>query len=54
MEKQILDKLIQIKEDYSKIQEQLMNPEVHSDVKLVTSLNKNEKKLRNKVELYDK
>lgn len=54
MEKQIYDKLIQIKEEFSKANDELMKPEVLSDVKQVTSLNKLIKKNQPKVELFDK
>ncbi len=54
MEKVILDKLIQIKKEYSEANEQLMDSEVLSDVKKVTALNKLIKKHQEKVNLFDK
>ncbi len=54
MEKQIHDKLIQIKEEYTQANEKLMDPEVLSDVKQVTSLNKLVKRHEAKVALFDK
>ncbi len=54
MEKQIHDKLIQIKEEYTQANEKLMDAEVLSDVKQVTSLNKLVKRHEAKVALFDK
>ncbi len=53
MEKQIHDKLIQIKQEYSEANEKLMDSEVLSDVKQVTSLNKLIKKNGPKVKLFE-
>lgn len=54
MEKQILDKLIQIKQEYSEANNKLMDSDVLSDVKQVTSLNKLIKRHQEKVQLFDK
>lgn len=54
MEKVILDKLIQISKEYSEANEQLMDSEILSNVKKVTSLNKLIKKHQEKIELYNK
>ncbi len=54
MEKQILDKLIQIKKEFQEANEKLMESEVLSDVKQVTSLNKLIKKHQPKVDMFDK
>ncbi len=54
MEKQIYDKLIQIKQEYEEANNKLMDSEIMSDVKQVTSLNKLIKKNQPKVELFDK
>ncbi len=54
MEQQLLNKLIEIKKEYSEAQKQLMDSEVLSNVKKVTSLSKLVKKHEHKVELYDK
>ncbi len=54
MEKQIHDKLIQIREEYLEAQEKLMDPEVLSDVKQVTTINKLVKKNQAKVDLFNK
>ncbi len=54
MEKQILDKLIQIKKEYTEANEKLMDSDVLSDVKQVTSINKFIKRNQAKMELYDK
>ncbi len=54
MEKQILEKLIQIKEEFQEANEKLMDSEVLSDVKQVTTLNKLIKKHQPKVDMFDK
>ncbi len=53
MEKQIHEKLIQIKKEYDEANEQLMNSEVLSDVKKVTSINKLIKKHQPKVDMFN-
>lgn len=54
MEKQILDKLIQIKNEHTEASGKLMDSEVLSDLSKVTSINKLIKKHQPKVDLYDK
>lgn len=54
MEKQILDKLIEIKKIFLESQEELMDPNSHSNVKKATSLNKLIKKHQTKITLFDK
>lgn len=53
MEKQIHDKLIQIKDEYTSAQEQLMDADVISDVKKMTSLNKLIKRHETKVKMFN-
>lgn len=53
MEKQIHEKLIQIKKDFDEANEKLMDTEVLSDVKQVTSINKLIKKNQPKVDLFN-
>ncbi len=53
MEKQVIEKLIQLKKEYSEAEEQLLDPEVISNVSKVTSLNKIIKKNENKISLFN-
>ncbi len=53
MEKALLDKLDSIQKEYDEITSKLQDPEVLSDIKQVTTLTKQEKKLSGKVELYN-
>ncbi|NQX83325.1 MAG: peptide chain release factor 1 [Mycoplasmataceae bacterium] len=54
MKKQIFEKLKQVKIEYTNAQNELENPDIHSDVKKVTLLNKIIKKHQIKVEMLNK
>ncbi len=54
MEKQILDKLIELRSQYEEALSQLENPEIVSDIKKATTLNKLIKKSQAKISLFDK
>lgn len=54
MEKQILDKLIEIEKEYSNAKENMLDSEVLSDIKQVTKYNKLIKKNDEKMNLFEK